>query len=133
MSDVPENANENCPGTESQAAGKSGACTGCPNQSYCASGARPPIDPDIERICERLRHVKHKVANGTHDGNSVLILFDDRFSFSVGKAVSERAQSPRIWRWHLPPSATRSLHMNRSKWACSTSTFVGRHKRECLA
>ena len=34
----PDNAPEHCPGTESDQAGKSSACAGCPNQNVCASG-----------------------------------------------------------------------------------------------
>ena len=36
---VPKDANEHCPGTEDDKAGKADACKGCPNQSICASGA----------------------------------------------------------------------------------------------
>lgn len=36
---VPDNANENCPGVESDQAGKGSNCEGCPNQQICASGA----------------------------------------------------------------------------------------------
>lgn len=32
-----------CPGTQSEAAGKASACEGCPNQNICASA---PIGPD---------------------------------------------------------------------------------------
>ena len=35
---VPEEANENCPGIESQEAGKSKSCAGCPMQSRCSTG-----------------------------------------------------------------------------------------------
>lgn len=38
MTDKPENAPEHCPGTESDQAGKTSACAGCPNQTICASG-----------------------------------------------------------------------------------------------
>ena len=36
---VPDNANEHCPGVQDERAGKADACDGCPNQSVCASGA----------------------------------------------------------------------------------------------
>lgn len=36
--DVPEDANENCPGVNSENAGKNKACEGCPNQGACSSG-----------------------------------------------------------------------------------------------
>jgi hypothetical protein len=60
MADVPENANQNCPGTASENAGKSSACAGCPNQKACSTGEKQ-IDPDIELIRDRLSSVKHKV------------------------------------------------------------------------
>uniref|UniRef100_A0A7E5A1Y2 Cytosolic Fe-S cluster assembly factor NUBP1 homolog n=1 Tax=Panagrellus redivivus TaxID=6233 RepID=A0A7E5A1Y2_PANRE len=60
MADVPENANESCPGTGSENAGKSGACAGCPNQGVCASG-ETPVDPDLESIKFRMSAIKHKV------------------------------------------------------------------------
>ncbi|KAL3106742.1 hypothetical protein niasHT_012007 [Heterodera trifolii] len=60
MSDVPEDANENCPGTASANAGKTSACAGCPNQSACSTGERA-VDPDIALITERLASVKHKL------------------------------------------------------------------------
>lgn len=41
---VPENANENCPGVESDQAGKGSDCQGCPNQQICASGAGKETD-----------------------------------------------------------------------------------------
>ena len=59
MTDVPENAPENCPGTQSEKAGKTSACSGCPNQQACATGV-PQIDPDIDLIRERMSSVKHK-------------------------------------------------------------------------
>ena len=34
-----------CPGTESESAGKSSACEGCPNQKICASGGLKEVDP----------------------------------------------------------------------------------------
>lgn len=49
-----------CPGTQSEEAGKSSACDGCPNQEICATAPKGP-DPDIEAIADRLREVKHKV------------------------------------------------------------------------
>lgn len=55
--DVPEA----CPGTQSEAAGKSDSCNGCPNQAICASGKPKEIDPDIEIIKEHLKTVKHKI------------------------------------------------------------------------
>lgn len=39
-----------CPGTQSESAGKVSACQGCPNQSLCASGATR--GPDLGKKCE---------------------------------------------------------------------------------
>ncbi|KAA8584906.1 hypothetical protein FQN60_003600 [Etheostoma spectabile] len=61
MSDVPDNANEHCPGTESEQAGKTSSCQGCPNQKICASGATKAPDPAIAEIGVKLSTVKHKI------------------------------------------------------------------------
>lgn len=37
-----------CPGTQSESAGKVSACHGCPNQSVCASGATK--GPDLGEL-----------------------------------------------------------------------------------
>ncbi|GJN21514.1 hypothetical protein PR202_gb08996 [Eleusine coracana subsp. coracana] len=42
--DVPKDANEHCPGTQSEEAGKADACAGCPNQQICATAPKGP-DP----------------------------------------------------------------------------------------
>lgn len=42
--EIPENANEHCPGPQSESAGKSDACEGCPNQQICATAPKGP-DP----------------------------------------------------------------------------------------
>ncbi|KAL4325320.1 hypothetical protein GQ457_11G029660 [Hibiscus cannabinus] len=44
--EIPENANEDCPGPSSKAAGKSDACQGCPNQEACATAPKGP-DPGL--------------------------------------------------------------------------------------
>ncbi|XP_063842274.1 cytosolic Fe-S cluster assembly factor nubp1-like isoform X1 [Scylla paramamosain] len=52
---------KDCPGTNSQDAGKADACAGCPNQQVCASGAAAAPDPDLAVVRERLASVKNKV------------------------------------------------------------------------
>jgi len=59
--DIPEDAPEHCPGTESSSAGKASACEGCPNQKVCASGEANLPDPDLPKIAENLSSVKHKI------------------------------------------------------------------------
>ena len=50
-----------CPGVESESAGKAAPCAGCPNQKICSSGQAALPDPAIPRIVERLKDVKHKI------------------------------------------------------------------------
>ncbi|KAG1967769.1 cytosolic Fe-S cluster assembly factor NBP35 [Pimephales promelas] len=61
MADVPSDAPEHCPGTNSEQAGKSSSCQGCPNQNICASGAAKAPDPAIEEIRQKMTSVKHKI------------------------------------------------------------------------
>ena len=49
-----------CPGTESQDAGKTAACEGCPNQRICATAPKGP-DPDLEAITSNLKDVRHRI------------------------------------------------------------------------
>lgn len=41
-----------CPGTESEHAGKASACAGCPNQNICSAAPKGP-DPGIAQVKER--------------------------------------------------------------------------------
>lgn len=50
-----------CPGTESNDAGKSSICAGCPNKTICASGITRQSDSNIDLIKERLSTVKNKL------------------------------------------------------------------------
>jgi Mrp family chromosome partitioning ATPase len=59
--DVPQDAPEHCPGTQSESAGKTSACSGCPNQQICSSGITKGPDPTIELVKERLKEVKNKL------------------------------------------------------------------------
>ncbi|KAK7871285.1 hypothetical protein R5R35_007565 [Gryllus longicercus] len=61
MADVPAEAPEHCPGTQSEDAGKVSACQGCPNQAICSSGAAREPDPGIAEVQVRLATVKHKI------------------------------------------------------------------------
>ncbi|ORX74292.1 cytosolic Fe-S cluster assembly factor nbp35 [Linderina pennispora] len=49
---IPDNANEHCPGPDSEQAGKA--------EGICATQARGP-DPDIPIVTERLQGIKHKI------------------------------------------------------------------------
>jgi Mrp family chromosome partitioning ATPase len=48
-------------GTESELAGKSTACEGCPNQDVCASGTAKGPDPALPFVRERMTQVNHKI------------------------------------------------------------------------
>jgi len=61
MSDVPDDAPDSCPGTQSEDAGKTSSCAGCPNQKICAAGIPKQADPGIEQVKWRLASVKHKI------------------------------------------------------------------------
>ncbi len=57
--DIPENANQGCPGLSSNTAGKSSSCAGCPNQKLCSSGEAQKEDPAVEQIKKKLSNVKN--------------------------------------------------------------------------
>ncbi|ORY88135.1 essential iron-sulfur cluster binding protein localized in the cytoplasm [Leucosporidium creatinivorum] len=59
-SNIPEDAPEHCPGTDSDLAGQAAGCAGCPNQEACSTAPKGP-DPDIAAVRERLKDVKRKV------------------------------------------------------------------------
>jgi Mrp family chromosome partitioning ATPase len=56
---VPDNANEGCPGLNTENSGKSSACAGCPNQSICSSGQKIEEDPSVEEVKKKLKNVKN--------------------------------------------------------------------------
>jgi Mrp family chromosome partitioning ATPase len=58
---VPDNANEHCPGVGTEKSGKSEACAGCPNQKVCASGEAQKEDPAVEEISQKLAGVKNVI------------------------------------------------------------------------
>lgn len=64
---APANANEGCVGPTSEDAGKDSACSGCPNQSACASGAYNSPEAmekeaaEAKRLQESLSNVSHIV------------------------------------------------------------------------
>ncbi|KAI4375627.1 hypothetical protein MLD38_013476 [Melastoma candidum] len=81
-SDVPENANDHCPGTQSEAAGKADACQGCPNQEACATAPKGP-DPDLVAIAERMATVKHKILVLSGKGGVGKSTFSAQLSFAL--------------------------------------------------
>ncbi|XP_024962264.1 cytosolic Fe-S cluster assembly factor NBP35 [Cynara cardunculus var. scolymus] len=80
--EIPEDANEHCPGTQSEDAGKSDACAGCPNQEACASAPKGP-DPDLVVIAERMATVKHKILVLSGKGGVGKSTFSAQLSFAL--------------------------------------------------
>jgi len=80
--DIPENANEHCPGPQSETAGKSDSCAGCPNQQVCATAPKGP-DPDLVGIAERMSTVKHKILILSGKGGVGKSTFSAQLSFAL--------------------------------------------------
>ncbi|XP_010524281.1 PREDICTED: cytosolic Fe-S cluster assembly factor NBP35 [Tarenaya hassleriana] len=79
---IPENANEHCPGPQSESAGQSDACQGCPNQQICATAPKGP-DPDLVAIAERMATVKHKILVLSGKGGVGKSTFSAQLSFAL--------------------------------------------------
>ncbi|KAI8365677.1 cytosolic Fe-S cluster assembly factor NBP35 [Choanephora cucurbitarum] len=73
---------EHCPGPESEKAGQSDACAGCPNQTICATAPKGP-DPDIAVIAERLAGVKHKLLVLSGKGGVGKSSFSSQLAFAL--------------------------------------------------
>uniref|UniRef100_A0A1D1YYL7 Cytosolic Fe-S cluster assembly factor NBP35 n=1 Tax=Anthurium amnicola TaxID=1678845 RepID=A0A1D1YYL7_9ARAE len=80
--EIPENANEHCPGPQSESAGKSDSCKGCPNQEVCATAPKGP-DPDLVTIAERMATVKHKILVLSGKGGVGKSTFSAQLSFAL--------------------------------------------------
>ncbi|KAJ4972442.1 hypothetical protein NE237_005616 [Protea cynaroides] len=80
--EIPENAPEHCPGTQSDSAGKADACQGCPNQEACATAPKGP-DPDLVEIEKRMENVKHKILVLSGKGGVGKSTFSAQLSFAL--------------------------------------------------
>lgn len=84
VGEIPENANEHCPGPEAETAGKVDACEGCPNQEICATAPKGP-DPDLIAIGERMATVKHKILVLSGKGGVGKSTFAAQLSFALAE------------------------------------------------
>lgn len=89
--DVPVDANEHCPGTESDRAGLASACDGCPNQQICATAPRGP-DPDLPLIAERLAQVGRKILVLSGKGGVGKSTFTAQLAWALAQADDEAYQ-----------------------------------------
>ncbi|XP_073033268.1 LOW QUALITY PROTEIN: cytosolic Fe-S cluster assembly factor NBP35-like [Primulina eburnea] len=82
--EIPENANEHCPGTQSESAGKSDSCEGCPNQEACATAPKGP-DPGLNYLFEfiNMATVKHKILVLSGKGGVGKSTFSAQLSFAL--------------------------------------------------
>ncbi|KAG8058924.1 hypothetical protein GUJ93_ZPchr0002g23714 [Zizania palustris] len=74
-SDVPEHANEHCPGTQSEAAGKADACAGCPNQQICATAPKGPDPEKQDYLFTKLTRVHRTIPTYRNSGPVSCILY----------------------------------------------------------
>ncbi|KAL6135872.1 hypothetical protein ACLB2K_068097 [Fragaria x ananassa] len=71
-----------CPGPQSESAGKADSCEGCPNQQICATAPKGP-DPDLVAIAERMATVKHKILVLSGKGGVGKSTFSAQLSFAL--------------------------------------------------
>ncbi|KAK3243261.1 cytosolic Fe-S cluster assembly factor nbp35 [Cymbomonas tetramitiformis] len=86
--DIPKDANEHCPGTSSDQAGKASACQGCPNKAICATAPKGP-DPDVAAVAERLKTVKHTVLVLSGKGGVGKSTFSSQLAFALAASGKE--------------------------------------------
>eukprot|EP01095_Lingulamoeba_sp_RSL-Kostka_P006319 TRINITY_DN197_c0_g4_i1.p1 TRINITY_DN197_c0_g4~~TRINITY_DN197_c0_g4_i1.p1 ORF type:complete len:345 (-),score=152.70 TRINITY_DN197_c0_g4_i1:160-1194(-) len=85
-----ESVPQHCPGVESDNAGKSNACAGCPNQNFCSTNTVKGPDPDIEKIKERMKSVKHKILVLSGKGGVGKSTFSAQLSYALASTTFKK-------------------------------------------
>ncbi|KAJ2741556.1 cytosolic Fe-S cluster assembly factor nbp35 [Coemansia sp. BCRC 34301] len=80
--DIPNDANEHCPGPQSAGAGTAAGCAGCPNQTICSTQASGP-DPDLALVTERLTGTQHRILILSGKGGVGKSTFTGQLAFAL--------------------------------------------------
>lgn len=81
--EVPQNANDGCPGVKATDAGKADNCAGCPNQKACATGEATKEDPAILQVAEKLSNIKNKILVMSGKGGVGKSTFSSQFAHTL--------------------------------------------------
>ena len=103
--EVPQGANEHCPGTGAADAGRASACEGCPNQSACAAAPAGP-DPDVAAVAARLARVRRVVLVLSGKGGVGKSTTAAQLAFALA-AKGHEARAPVACRRRRPAGKTR--------------------------
>ncbi|KAK3552750.1 hypothetical protein QTP86_022157, partial [Hemibagrus guttatus] len=115
-----------CPGTSSEAAGKSSACQGCPNQAICSSGAPKAPDPAVEEIKLKMSTVKHKIVVLSGKGGVGKSTFSAHLAHAL---ASDEATEDRFecTDWNMfREAATNSDSINLEEYTTSVTSYIGK-------
>ncbi len=141
---LPENAPEHCPvsmqcilscyyhsyysrqGTESELAGKSAACEGCPNQNVCASGTAKGPDPALPFVRERMTQVNRKILVLSGKGGVGKSTFAAQLGWAFASDPDVQVQCPSSY---INPVLSKVITVDRNHGCGYMWTFDTHHPR----
>lgn len=103
-SNIPEDAPEHCPGTESADAGLAPGCAGCANQETCATNPKGP-DPDLPAVKERLKDVRRKILVLSGKGGVGKSTVSGMLGWAFSQDEDVHVSSPQAWLWSVARDA----------------------------